>query len=407
MNKRKINIKAKKIMIVVLLAMNAMMIGLLGFYVVPTYKYEKLHTNELNTLKEDENKEEVKPKTATFSFVGVGDNLIHGPIYYYAEQPYNFDSIYEYTNEYTKKADLAYVNAETIMAGEEFGLDGYPMFNGPVELVDALAHSGFDWVSVSSNHTLDRGVDGLQAQLNYMAENFPEINVTGSHRSENEDPVVVNVNGIKVGLVGYTYGLNGMMLPAGDEWMIDMIDPDKIREDIEALNKVSDVQIVSMHWGTEYRYDIEPEQEKLTKLLNELGVEVVIGSHPHIIKPVVLYEGEEQDTLVYYSLGNFISAQDAAETMIGGMASFDLKYNFDTKETSFDNIKFIPTVTYASKDLHTFKTTTIHEYTDEMALDQWQMTRSGVLCDRTFVNNFVEKVMKGHENKNIEVVYSE
>ena len=407
MNKRNRRLSFKGIVVIVLLILNAAMIGVLGFYVVPTYKNEKLQSNQLNEMAEKEKKEESKPKTSEFSFVGVGDNLIHDPIFFCQEEPYNFDPVYENTKKYTKEADLAYINAETIMAGKDFELSGYPMFNGPTELIDSLAHSGFDWISVGSNHTLDRGVDGLQAQLDYIAENYPEMTYTGSRRDPDEEPVVRNVNGIKVGMVGYTYGLNGLTLPEGKEWMIDMIDPDKIRADLEELNKISDVQIVTMHWGTEYHTEIEPEQEKLMKLLNEMGVEVVIGSHPHVIKPVEMYHGKEQDTLVYYSLGNFISCQNTPETMVGGMASFDLKYDFNSKKTTFDNIKFTPTVTYASKDFKTFRTNTIHEYTEAMVKDQWQETQSGRPCTIEFVNEFVKGVMEGYEDENIEVVYSE
>lgn len=291
------------------------------------------------------------------------------------------------------------------MAGEDYELGGYPMFNGPTELIDALDHSGFNWMSVSSNHTLDRGTDGLQAELSYIAKNCPNMTVTGSHRKENEKPIVRNINGIKVGMVGYTYGLNGLQLPEGSEWMIDMIDPEKIRSDLEELNKVSDVQMVTMHWGTEYNTEIEPEQKELMKLLNDMGVEVVIGSHPHVLKPVEMYHGKKQDTLVYYSLGNFLSGQDTPERLVGGMASFNLKYDFSTKKTTFDQVKLIPTVTYASKDWHTFRTTTINEYTDEMARDQWQETQSGIPCTKEFVNSFVKDVVG--EPEGIEVVYSE
>ena len=406
--KKQNKIGFRGILIIILAILNIVMIGLLGFYVVPTYRTQKLQMNELNEIQEqEEQREEEEPKTAQFSFVGVGDNLIHETVYYYRDKPYNFDGIYENTKKYTEPADFAYINAETLMIGEEYGLGGYPMFNGPTELLDSISKAGFDWISMGSNHTMDRGIEGLEAQLDLLANEYPSLTVTGSHREPNEEPVVRNIKGINVGMVGYTYGLNGNYVPEDKAWMIDMIDPDKIRADLEELNKVSDVQIVTMHWGTEYHTEIEEEQKELMKLLNEMGVEVVIGSHPHVIKPVELYHGEKQDTLVYYSLGNFISAQNMPECLIGGMASFDLKYDFESAETTFENIKFIPTVSYVSKDLRTYKTNTILEYTDEMANDQWQQTQSGIPCTKEFVNNFVKKVMEGYEDENIEVVYSE
>ena len=399
----------KKILIIILTILNIGMIGLLGFYVVPTYRTQKLQMNELNeNQKEELGKEEIKkvekPETASFSFVGVGDNLIHDTIYSLQEKPYNFDNVYSNTNKYTKSADFSYMNAETLMIGEEYGLDGTVTFNGPTELMDSIANSGFDWISVCSEHSLDRGVEGLDTQLSLLDEKHPEISVTGSHREQDEEPVVRNINGINVGLMSYTFDTN---VPMEQPWMIDTIDPDKIRMDLEELNAVSDVQMVSMHWGTEYRTEIEQQQKDLVKLLNEMGVEVVIGTHPHVIKPVEMYHGDEQDTLVYYSLGNFITAQNVPECLIGGMASFDLTYNYKTKETTFENVKFIPTVSFASTDLKTYRTNTIFEYTDEMAENQWQLMQSGIPCTKEFIDEFVHKVMEGHEDENIEVVYSE
>ena len=135
---------------------------------------------------------------------------------------------------------------------------------------------------------------------------------------------------------------------------------------MEKLNKISDVQIVAMHWGTEYVTSVTDEQAYYAKVLNECGVDVIIGTHPHVIEPCEIYHGEKQDTLIYYSLGNFLSAQDTVAGMIGGMASFTLNYDFDTKEVSFKDVKFIPTVTYFNAKFTDIKTTTIHEYTDEM-----------------------------------------
>lgn len=326
-----------------------------------------LITNHANTLRpKQETTQTEKNESSAFSFVGVGDHLIHEPVYYYQTQPYHFDSIYEATKPAIQDADLAFINAETLMAGESFGLGGYPMFNGPKELVDALDRTGFDWLALSSNHTLDRGVDGLQAQLDDLATRFPHISVTGSHRTADEPYIVRDINGIRVGLLGYTYGLNGMELPEGEEYRVDRIDEAKIRHDMEQLSKISDVQLVSMHWGEEYNTQITEEQARYARLLHELGAEVVIGTHPHVIGPVEILKGEQQDTLVYYSLGNFLSAQDRPECMVGGMAAFDLRYDFATKKATFANVRLIPTITYVSSDLQTYSTHTIHDYDDAL-----------------------------------------
>ena len=112
----------------------------------------------------------------------------------------------------------------------------YPSFNGPYEVLDAVADAGFDWMAASSNHTLDAGVQGILNQLAYMKEHHPDIRVTGSHatREESEQLQVITREGVKFGILGYTYGLNGYVLPKGKEYMVDLIDKDKIKNDVES-----------------------------------------------------------------------------------------------------------------------------------------------------------------------------
>ena len=359
-----------------------------------------LDTTKTTTSKKTEETTEDKDGrtgTSSFSFVGVGDNLIHGAIYWrqnLAGNGFNFDDIYTLTNQYTQAADLAYINGETICAGNIAELSSYPTFNGPTEILDAVVNAGFDWMSIASNHSMDVWDEGLLYELQYLKDNYPNFTYTGSHLTEEDSntPTVIEINGIKVGLQSYTYGLNGYSLPEGEEWMINLIDKDEIKRDIEALNKVSDVQLVTMHWGEEYNTGVTDEQKELAQYLNELGVDVIIGGHPHVIETGEIIHGEDQDTLCYYSLGNFLSAQDEPERMIGGMASFTLNYDFDSKEISFDDVSFTPTVTYFDADFYTFKTTTIREYTDDMA-----NSHGTAGTTRAFVQEYTQEVFGNPE----------
>lgn len=344
-------------------------------------------------------------KKSSFDFVGVGDNLIHGAIWYHqknAGQGYDFKDIYEYTNPYTQNADLAFINGETICA-PGFELSHYPVFNGPVEILDAVNAAGFDWMALSSNHSMDMGYDGLVAEMNYLKENASSIVTTGSHatKEEAEQYIVKEVNGLKVGLLGYTYGLNGYSLPEDKPWLVDLIDKEKIKKDMEAISKISDVQLVSMHWGVEYDPTITEEQRDLADYLHALGAEAIIGHHPHVIGPVELLRSKDQETLVYYSLGNFLSAQDTSEGMVGGMANFTLNYDHDRKKASFTKAQFIPTITYFDPNFYTFKTTTIHEYTQDMA-DTHFMTANGLNISKEWVQQYVQEVVGSPER--IEVV---
>ena len=346
-----------------------------------------------------------EPKS--FTFIGVGDNLYHGALYYrqrMAGNGYNFDTYYDGTREYSENADLAYINMETICNGDEhYELSSYPLFNGPKEVIDAVYNAGFDWWSISSNHSLDTGANGLLEQLNTIHEKYPDIITTGSHTSleDKNTPIVKEINGIKVGFLGYTYGLNGLVVPEDKEWLVSMIDKDQMKIDMEALSKVSDIQMVAMHWGVEYSTSISEEQKDLTKYLNELGAEVIIGTHPHVIEPAEIYHGENQDTLVYYSLGNYTSAQDAAPRMVGGMASFTVNYNPNTFETTFTDVKFIPTVTWFDSGFNDWKTYTLADYNNDLYATHRHVYDFDL--SKEWVTNFVKEVMG--ESQDIEIVY--
>lgn len=357
-----------------------------------------------------ETETKIEPKegkgSSSFTFAGVGDNLIHQAIFSQYEMgvtDYDFKEDYALMKPYIEAADLSFINQETICAGEEFGLSHYPQFNGPTQILDAVADTGFDWLAASSNHSLDKGSDALLAELNYLHENYPDISVTGAYRSEEESNqyIVREVNGIKVGLLGYTYGLNGIPLPEDMPWLVELINEDQIQKDMEALSKISDVQIVSMHWGTEYHTEIEADQQALAQKMNEWGVEVIIGTHPHVIKPAEIIQGEKQDTLCYYSLGNFLSAQDTNEGIVGGMASFTLQYDFDTQETSFKDVKFTPTVMYYDPAFTTFKVMTIHDYNDDYIPSHY-VASLGYDMSKAWIQNYVKEIMGSPEG--IEVV---
>lgn len=345
---------------------------------------------------------------SSFTFTGVGDNLLHDTIFVYFEQDHghrDFTSLYETTAPYFQDADLAYCNFETICAGDQFGLSGYPSFNGPTEMIDSLATLGFDWFSISSNHSLDAGIEGLKYEKSYIQENFPNISATGAYLSyeDAQQPVVREIRGIRVGLCGFTYGLNGYTVPQGMEWLIDVyrnpdgtINYELIDRKLAALNTVSDVQIVSMHWGDEYDNHPNNEQRALAQYLNAKGVEVIIGTHSHVIQPVEFIETKEQTTLVYYSLGNFISAQDSNVTMVGGMANFRLNYDFNTQKTTFSEVKFIPTITWISPDLRQYRTTTIHEYNDELATNHF-ISANGMDISKDWVQQYVSSIITGDD----------
>lgn len=340
------------------------------------------------------------------SFSAVGDNLIHDLIYMNNQNPdgtYRFDYMYEPTRYLTSDADVSYINQETICGGEALGLSGYPAFNGPTEILDAVHGAGFNWLAAASNHSMDRGENGIVSQLNYLEQNYPDMMVTGSQRSAKDSRLKVKeINGVKVGFTTYTYGLNGYAPPVGKEYLVNLIDDELIRGDMEELNQISDVQVVSMHWGQEYQFVPDGEQQRLAQLLSDAGVDVIIGGHPHVIQPVDYLTGSGgNETLVIYSLGNFLSSQNVNDQMLGGMARFKISFNKANDEVSFKDVAFWPTITYIGDNYQTYQVYALKDYTDELANQHMLHVYGGQDTSREYFINLVNEIM----NDKVELVY--
>ncbi|MDR1797232.1 MAG: CapA family protein [Clostridiales Family XIII bacterium] len=305
--------------------------------------------------------------------VAAGDNILHEQILRASRTEgggYDFSGAYEPVRPLVEAADFAYVNQETICGGAGLRVSGWPEFNSPPEALDALAGAGFDWISAATNHTLDRGEAGVRAELEYLEENLPGLVCTGIHASATDRaaPKTVTVNGVTLGLASYTYGLNGKEPPEGEEWLVDVIDEGRIGEDLRALTAASDVQIVSLHWGEEYEKEPSGGQRALAQKLADLGCDVILGTHPHVAQPMEILAGAGGgQTLVYYSLGNFLSAQDEPERLLGEMARFTILYDPDTGTVSFEDAGAVPLVTHISKDFRTFAVYPREGYTRELA----------------------------------------
>jgi poly-gamma-glutamate synthesis protein (capsule biosynthesis protein) len=334
------------------------------------------------------------PQPLAVSFIAVGDNLIHGSIYRshaVGDGSYDFNDIYDPVRDVIQAADFAFINQETVCGGVELGLSDYPCFNSPHEVLDAVQAAGFDWINTASNHSFDTGAAGILSQLSYL-ESLPGLTATGTHRSweDAERLTVVEVKGVRLGLASYTYGLNGFILPQDGEYLVDLIDIERIDRDLERLAEVSDVQIVSMHWGVEYSHVPNDEQVALARHLSDRGVDVVVGTHPHVVQPTTLITGEQgNQTLVIYSLGNFLSAQDEPERMLGEMASWTILYDPVEGGVTFEGIEIRPTVTQILPGWYGYKVYLLRDYTD--ALAQEHMLASSGLT-RNYLTNLATEV---------------
>ncbi len=275
-----------------------------------------------------------KKKEYKISLVMVGDSLIHNSVYNDAKQAdgsYNFKPMLERIKPITSKYDLAYYNQETILGGTALGLSSYPQFNSPQEVGDAFIDAGFNVVSLATNHTMDRGEEAIISSKNYW-DSKKNIVTAGSYTSfeQRDTPHIFEKKGIKYAFLSYTTWTNGLNPPVGKEYLNNVYSDELAAADIAKVKDKVDVILVAMHWGTEYSFGVSEAQTKIANYLSSLGVDIIIGAHPHVIEPVE-YIG---DTLVIYSLGNFISAQDTNDKLTGLMMSVDIKKTVAKDEKS-------------------------------------------------------------------------
>lgn len=306
------------------------------------------------------------------TLLAVGDNLIHREVVLSGKQSdgsYQFDHLYSNLMDEISAADIAIVNQETILGGSDFAYTGYPNFNSPTEIGDALIGAGFDVVLQATNHTMDMGQKGVMNTLDYW-ETHPEITVLGIHRTkkDREKVTVIEKNGIKIAMLNYTYGLNGYKVPEDKPYLVNLINKKQMTLDIDKAKKEADFVIVFPHWGSEYVYKATAEQEALTTFFYEQGVDLVIGSHPHVLEPVEwIKTNEDHSMLVYYSLGNFMSYQKEAPRMLGGMATLTITKDFTG--TYISKAGITPIVTHYENgpaDFH-YAIYKLNDYSKELA----------------------------------------
>ena len=334
MKKRKMRKSAKKTLIVLLLcAISA--IG--GFYI----QRKKNYVNEYVKVTYKTVNTEVVNKA---SIVMVGDALIHMPINntHKTSKGYDFNNILKYIKPIVSEYDLAYYNQETILGGTSLGLSGYPQFNSPQEVGDAFIGAGFNLVSLATNHSMDNyyrtGGKTINNSINYWKKHEDTVIAAGSYISqEDHDKVIIKEkNGIKYGLLSYTEHTNGLPVPSDKSYLCNVYNKEKVKQDVEKYRDKVDVLIVAMHWGEEYTHNPTSGQKEKAKYLASLGVDLVIGCHPHVIQPIEFIN----NTLVVYSLGNFVSSQIGNDRLSGLMAGCEfIKRTYHGKTTlEIDNV---------------------------------------------------------------------
>ena len=311
----------------------------------------------------------------SYSFVAVGDNVVHTGIWLEAKQraaaredrEYWFAPVFDNIADMIRDADIAFINQETLLAGDELGFSNYPRFNGPQDIGRDIVELGFDIVNIANNHMVDKGEVGLRGAIEFW-ESQPVVMIGGYKNYEDYKKIrTIERDGVSIALLSYTFSTNGLSLPKNSELYIPYIDYAEIKTQIEEAKKLADLVFVSVHWGEENIFTPTSGQVSIAQYMADLGADVIIGHHPHVVQPITWLRGKGgNDTLCIYSLGNIVSLMAAPYNMVGGVMTFDIT---EAEDGWFvENPVFVPTVFFYATNFFSQKIYLMRDFTEELAV---------------------------------------
>jgi len=290
--------------------------------------------------------QETEPQENVATLVVVGDIMVHdtqiAQAYDSKTGNYNFDESLSEVASYLKEGDLTLGNLETTLAGEDLQYSGYPQFNTPESLAKTLKNVGFDLLFTANNHTYDRRELGVVRTIeNLKAYGLESVGTRQA--AEEEGLLLKEVNGIKMAFLAYTYGLNGFSLPEGKEYLVNLLELERILSDIQKVRRQADLVICYLHFGQEYSNMPTDEQRKIVELLCAEGVDIVLGSHPHVLQEIWL--NENRTKMAIYSMGNFVSSQKGLERTTSAIFRITILKDNLTGKVEIKAVEYIPIYT--------------------------------------------------------------
>lgn len=321
---------------------------IIGITFIAFYSYNHFFKTEpkntpTENKKVDKKKKEPQDEIYNLKLLATGDGLIHSVIYrsyQKSDGTYDFSGALSEVKDIVKNYDIAYYNQETPLGDKSLQYSGYPLFYTPEEYGQAMIDIGFNTVSLASNHSLDKGEKGILNTLNYFKNTDCLYNGMSESDNDRQNYIIKEKNNITYTMLSYTTLTNGLSTPSGKSYLLNTYNKEKVKEDIEAVRDKVDVLIVAMHWGVEYQSTPNAEQQEIAEYLSSLGVDIIIGNHPHILQPIT----KINDTIVMYSLGNFISNQYGNSDwskLIGFLATLDITKTVHpdgSTEMKYDNL---------------------------------------------------------------------
>ena len=288
--------------------------------------------------------------TLIISISVVGDIMCHAPQFEYARvgiDSFDFNPTFRMVSEHLSKSDFTFGNLETVFAGKKSKYTGYPQFNSPNDLADALKNAGFDLLTTSNNHSLDRGEEGIKKTIAELVRRNINYNGTYIDQVDRDSIRLFNIKGITIAFLAYSYGTNGNPIPKGKSHLVNLINYESIQRDMQAAkSKNPDIVLVHYHFGDEYKREPSDYQKEVVNKTIEMGADIIIGGHPHVLQPIQFIKSEKSvldSVFVAYSMGNFISNQRKRFTDAGGILTLNISKNNFSKKISIENVEFTPT----------------------------------------------------------------
>lgn len=347
------------------------------------------------------------------SLMAVGDNLIHMGVVNTGKQgdgTYNYSFLFEGISDFLDAADVKIINQETILGGNERGFSGFPHFNSPTEIGDAIAAAGFNVVLQASNHSADQKLDGLLHCVEFW-HSHPDVLMTGIHAEPQEEKEIplITIADVTFAILNYTYGPNMETLPANLEGHLELLcDYDKetkrldftslnpqVPEDIRRAKELADIVIVCPHWGTEYAVKASRYQQSFATQMTEAGADLIIGTHPHVVQPIEWITSENGNrSLCYYSLGNYVSTQKKGICMLEGMAWVTFHVTEEGVFLQEEDTGILPLVChYTSGPVRIENIYLLEEYTAEQAAGHGIHSYGGVDLTLEELNRWATEIV--------------
>ena len=293
----------------------------------------------------------LQDSSVSISISVVGDLMCHSPQFQYAQvskDSFDFSPVYRNVKKYLSSSDFTFGNLETVTAGKEKGgYTGYPFFNTPSSYISALKEVGFDLLVTANNHSLDRSEKGVLKTIDEIKSR--NINYVGTYTSQRDrDSIrIFMIKGIRIAFLAYSYGTNGNPIPKGKNYLINLINYDLIEKDISSAKlNGAELVLVHFHFGEEYKREPVQFQKDVVNKTIELGADIIIGGHPHVLQPINFYKtkNEKLDSgFVAYSMGNFFSNQQARYKDAGMILTINITKDLLNNKFEISEVIYLPT----------------------------------------------------------------